>query len=428
MQTLAAALVILLCMAPLPAASQLQPHHDVSSPEHPPVTRGADTIPGHKLHTHDSAPAGRAEEPLNAAGPQQEEAAMMSADDKAPVVDISELKVLSDVIESVAAKRIVYVGETHDQYSHHLLQLDLIRELHERNTTLAIGMEMFQRPFQTVLDEYVSGKIDEKQLLKRSEYFTRWVFDYELYKPILDYAKDKRIPVIALNVRKEIVQKVSKGGIESLSEEDRKEIPSDMDYSDKDYRARLEEFYKTHPSSSGGEFEFFYQSQILWDEAMARSVDEFFRGNPLFLDDGQMVVLAGSGHLMYGSGIPKRVHRRNGLDYAIVLNQVPVSKGVADFVVYPKPAKAPLSPKLMVILTLEGGMVAIGGFAEESVSAKAGLKKRDRIVSLDGEPINALADVRIHMLSKKKGDTVKVKVMRKGLLFGESEKTFDVTL
>ena len=86
-------------------------------------------------------------------------------------------------------------------------------------------MEMFQRPFQQVLDNYVGGKISERTFLKRSEYFKQWGFDYNLYKPILDFARAERIPVIALNQRREIVDKVAKNGLDSLSEEEKKDIP-----------------------------------------------------------------------------------------------------------------------------------------------------------------------------------------------------------
>ena len=59
-------------------------------------------------------------------------------------------------------------------------------------------MEMFQRPFQKVLDDYIGGKIDEAEFLKGTEYFKRWGFDYQLYRPILLFARSEKIPVVAL--------------------------------------------------------------------------------------------------------------------------------------------------------------------------------------------------------------------------------------
>ena len=168
-------------------------------------------------------------------------------------------------------------------------------------------MEMFQRPFQKDVDEYIQGAIDERTFLRRTEYFKRWVFDYNLYKPILDFARENKIPVVALNQRKEITDKVSRSGLDSLTEEERKDVPQQMDFSDSGYRDRLETVFSQHKARSGKDFDFFYQAQVLWDETMAMSVDEFLRKNP----DYRMVVIAGGGHVAYGSGIPKRAFRRN---------------------------------------------------------------------------------------------------------------------
>jgi uncharacterized iron-regulated protein len=63
-------------------------------------------------------------------------------------VEISTLKSLIEVTERVTGKKIVYVGESHDQLSHHVMELEVIKNLHRRGKKLAIGMEMFQRPFQ----------------------------------------------------------------------------------------------------------------------------------------------------------------------------------------------------------------------------------------------------------------------------------------
>jgi len=211
-------------------------------------------------------------------------------------ISTSAVKRLSDVIKEVADKNIVYIGETHGRFAHHNVQLLIIKGLYEKNKNVAIGMEMFQRPFQKALDDFIAGRIDEREFLRDSEYFKRWGFDYNLYKPILDFARKKRLPVVALNVRKEILEKVADGGIDSLSLEEMKEIPLEMDFSDDEYRQWLKEVFRAHNRPDDRGFDFFLQSQLLWDETMAMSVDEFMKNNPNY----QMVVLAGSGHLKHG--------------------------------------------------------------------------------------------------------------------------------
>ncbi len=348
--------------------------------------------------------------------------------DQTFAVDVSTVKPFAEVIPGISGKKIVYVGEFHDRFSNHTVELEVIKALHRKNKNTAIGMEMFQRPFQKVLDEYIAGTIDERTMLKGTEYFSRWGFDYNLYRPVLTFARDERIPVIALNLKREITDKVSKAGIDSLSEEEKRVIPSQMDFSDEDYRERLHEVFQKHSGANGMKFDFFYQSQILWDESMSQAIDDFLNNNPDFRKDGQMVVLAGGGHIAYGSGIPKRTFRRNGLDYTIVLNDFDVDKDIANYLVYPKPEYGAVSPKMMVLLKEADGRVTIAGFPEGSISEQAGLRKGDVILSVDDVPVSTSDDIRIHLVFKKKGDPLKVKVLRKGFLSGEVEKVFTFLL
>lgn len=331
---------------------------------------------------------------------------------------------LSDIIAKVSDKRIVYMGEQHDKFEHHLAQLETIKGLFTGNSMIAIGMEMFQRPFQKSLDDYVEGRIDEREFLKSSEYFKRWGMDYNLYKDILRFARDEKIPVVALNIRREIVDKVSKGGIDSLTEDERKELPDGMDMTDGIYRERIKEVFENHEGAGERNFENFYQSQVLWDEAMAQSIDGYLKKNP----ERRMVVIAGGGHLAFGSGIPKRVFRRNGLDHAIILNGESIDSAIADFILFPESATTASSPKLMTILKEEDGRIRITGFPENSVSEKAGLKKDDIIVAIGDEKMKGVDDVKIFLFYKKPGDTVRVNVLRKRFLLGEQELVFDVTL
>ncbi|MGE5173967.1 MAG: ChaN family lipoprotein [Betaproteobacteria bacterium] len=337
-------------------------------------------------------------------------------------VDVSTLKSLTQVIESASEKKIVYVGESHDRFAHHAVELQVIKGLSKKNPKIAIGMEMFQRPFQRVLDDYISGTIEEREFLKKSEYFSRWSFDYNLYKPILDFARAEKIPVVALNLQREIVDKVSRGGIDALTDDERKNIPSQTDFSNIDYRDRLKRVFAEHQGSGERNFDFFYQAQILWDETMAFSIDEYLKKNP----DRQMIVIAGGGHLAYGSGIPKRAFRRNGYTYSTILNDAAVDQDIADYLVFPQTLDGVMSPKLMVVLREGGGKVIIVDLPEDSVSRKAGIKAGDTIVSLDGAPVQTLDDVKIALFYKKHEDTVIVKAVRKRFLLGEKEMQFDV--
>lgn len=235
---------------------------------------------------------------------------------------------------------VVYLGETHDSEADHKAQLQIIQQLHGKNPKIAIAMEMFQRPFQDVIDDYLAGKISEIELFEKSEYNKRWGFDWELYAPILRFAKANNLRVLALNTPAEVTRKVARGGLQSLTAEDRLYIPpnSEIRTDNEAYKNMAMEVFKQHSGAGHGNsanFDNFFLAQVLWDETMAETIANFAQNNP----DYQVVVLAGKGHIIYGYGIPSRVMRRvnnpSFVQRSILLNadqDWPVKDGpVADF-------------------------------------------------------------------------------------------------
>jgi aminopeptidase N len=342
-----------------------------------------------------------------------------------PVIGIQPQKTikLDEIIRNISDKTIIYIGETHTNYEEHKVQLAVIMNLSEKGSKFGIGMEMFQKPFQNAIDNYISGNITEKEFLKKTEYFKRWGYDYNLYREIIEFAKAKKIPVVALNLRSEIIDNVSKGGLDILTDEEKKEIPKDMNMSDEIYRNRLKEIFYQHGNQGFENFNYFYQSQILWDETMAHSVDEFLKQNP----DYHIVVLAGAGHIMYDSGIPKRVYRLNGKDYAtLIQNPDNIDADIGNFVLFPKPLSPLPTLQLGIFPSESGGKVMITNVESGSSAEKAGLKANDIFVSIDDWKIDTIDDLRISIFDKNQGDTMKVKVLRKSLP-GEKELEFNVT-
>lgn len=339
-------------------------------------------------------------------------------------IEIPRILSISDIIKKVSGRQIIYIGESHNRFEHHRAQIEVIRELYEANKNIAIGMEMFQKPFQQAIDDYIAGLINQELFLKKTEYFKHWGFDYNLYREILLFARANKIPVIALNISKEIVSKVAKEGVHALTGEELQEVPEEIDLSNRGYRARLGEIFKMHGNSSDRNFDFFYEAQVLWDESMAHNLDEFIRKNP----ERQVIVIAGAGHIAFGSGIPGRAFRLNNIEYSIILNDGAVERDAADFILFPSAVNAPESPELMVVLSEEEGKVKIVGFARDSVSQTAGLKIDDVILSLDDTKIGSVDDIRIFLLDQRKGDEITVKVSRKRFLFGSAVMEFKVTL
>ena len=219
-----------------------------------------------------------------------------------------------EILQQLLKARVVYLGETHDSLEDHQAQLKIIQEMQRQNPKIAIALEMFQRPFQSVLDGYLAGKLTEEQLVEQTEYDRRWRFPWEYYAPILRFAKQNQLPLLALNTPTEVTRKVATQGLESLTAEEKIHIPpiAEIRTDNAEYRQMLLEVFQQHQKAAQGNstaFERFLQAQVLWDETMAEKIAEFVKANP----DYQVVVLAGKGHIVCDYGIPSRVERRLGV-------------------------------------------------------------------------------------------------------------------
>lgn len=215
------------------------------------------------------------------------------------------------VLPEIATANVVYLAETHDRLSDHQAQLEIIQKLPARQPKIAIAMEMFQRPYQEVINQYLAGKITEEGLVKQTEYEQRWGFPWEYYAPILRYARAKQIPVIAANTPSEITRKVARQGLASLTAKELQFIPpfSEIRTDNPQYRQIALAAFTQHQAAGHGssaDAEKFFLAQVLWDETMAESIAKYAQANP----DTQIIVLAGQGHVISGYGIPSRVKRR----------------------------------------------------------------------------------------------------------------------
>ncbi|WPL11454.1 putative iron-regulated protein [Thiorhodovibrio litoralis] len=344
------------------------------------------------------------------------------------VLDVASLVDLEALIARIAAKDAIFVGETHDSYADHLTQLAIIQRLQARGKTLAIGMEFFQQPFQAVLDAYVAGGISEEEMLEQTEYFERWRFDYRLYRPILRFAREHRIPLIALNVPRELTEKVGDKGLGALSPEERARLPAQLDDSDPAYRERVKAVYDQHPHGPDSDFERFLAVQLLWDEGMAEQAADYLAEHP----GTTLVVLAGSGHVEYGQGIPQRLERRREVETVTILNGAhhAFAPGRADYLLFPQKVELPERGLLGVMLDTEseGEGLGIQGFSDESGAKKVGLQEGDRLVRIGERAIEDYADVRIAMIDAAPGDRLEVEALRPGLIGAPERLTVQVEL
>jgi uncharacterized iron-regulated protein len=214
----------------------------------------------------------------------------------------------SAVMDDLSQADVICFGEDHDDARHHWLQLRILRELLRRSDTsgreVALGMEMFEKPAQPVLDEYLSEKGgDEEALLRKTNWDHRWRHDSGLYRPLVRAARRRGIPIVALNAPAELTHKVARRGLRSLTEAERKELPH-LDLHDAKHRAAFDEALKAHPHH--GRPRRLYAAQVIWDETMAKTAADWLSERQ---PARQLLILAGAQHCR-ADAIPDRIRRR----------------------------------------------------------------------------------------------------------------------
>ncbi len=335
----------------------------------------------------------------------------IKVDIKRPLCGISSsaIKGASDIIDSLSDARVTYLGERHDRQGIHEAQLRVLRALASKGQ-VAVAMEMFQRPFQEFIDAYLAGKISERDFLKKTEYFKRWGFNYHFYRPMVEFCKEHHIPVIAMNLPKELSKKIARSGMGSLDKVEKRELPRELDLGNRLYRQMLRKIYQGHESDNLQDFDNFFQAQIAWDETMAKSIADFLLKHPA----KKMLVIVGGGHVAYGYGIPSRVERRiKGIEQNIVL--FPQGEQIdpleADFFLFAPEKEEPFVAKLGVMLSGEKKL-HVENVVPGSPAALGGIKKGDIIRSIEGHGLEDIYDLKLELFFLKKGQKARITVLR----------------
>jgi uncharacterized iron-regulated protein len=239
---------------------------------------------------------------------------------------------MSQALADLKKNRIVLVGEHHNNPQHHMAQLAVIRALNEAGLRVAVGLEMFRNESQSALDQWISGEIDDKQFEKI--YYDNWNFPWQAYRKIFEYARNHQIPMIGLNVPREIPRQVSRNGFKSLSPEQKGKIAEVSCIVDQQYMNYIRKAFGGH---SHGQLNFIYfcEAQMVWDSAMAVYTLDYLEKNP----DSIMVILTGTGHAQKGA-VPRQIRVRSNFSSAVILPEIPgridaqtISHTDADYII-----------------------------------------------------------------------------------------------
>jgi uncharacterized iron-regulated protein len=235
--------------------------------------------------------------------------------ESAKVFRLSDRKTISfeQMISDLKKADLVFAGETHDNQTHHRIQLEIIKALAKSGVPLAAGFEMFTAESQNDLNEWEAGILPLDHFLRI--YYKNWGFPWPLYRDILLYVKENRIPAIGLNLPPEIPQKVASSGFSSLTKEEREKLPPETGcVVDEQYMKFIRRAYAMH-GHRDKRFLYFCEAQLLWDGVMARNLVKFVKKNT----GRTVVVLAGNGHA-WKRGIPEEISALSSkISYRVVL-------------------------------------------------------------------------------------------------------------
>ncbi|WP_029898799.1 ChaN family lipoprotein [Desulfohalovibrio reitneri] len=195
---------------------------------------------------------------------------------------------LAEVASELASNDIVYVGERHDEPLHHRGQVAVIRALLKETPRLAVGLEMWRSRDQKRLDAWVAGNVGEEEM--RRAFNENWDDSWRLYRDIFLFCRDNGVPMVGLNMPREITRQVAREGFDSLTPAQRGELPPivcEVAPAYEEYMRRV-----AGHGSHGLNFQHFCQAQLVWDTAMAVHAVDYLRANP----GATMVVLCGQIH------------------------------------------------------------------------------------------------------------------------------------
>ncbi len=341
----------------------------------------------------------------------------------------------SQLINDLNTTRVIFMGETHDQIEHHRIEMKVLQELLEEGKDVVVGMEMFERSQQPILDHWSQGLLTEEEFLKEVKWETTWGMDYNLYKGILDEIKSHHLKVLGLNIERDLVRKVAQSGMGGLSLEDKEKLP-EMDLTDRQHRRSIASIYESHHGGSAKDFEKFYEAQCLWDEAMAETLSQFLQS-----PEGRgktVLVFAGRGHVVFDFGIPKRFYRRTSIPYkTIVLKEwskqmnedfafAGNASSLANFLWITKPAPPEKNrPRIGVVLKEKEDSKGlwIERVIPGSRAEKAGLLPGDQFIAVEGKEITKVKDIHDALSEKGWGKEITFTIVRDGV-----KKEITVTL
>ncbi|MBG0791573.1 MAG: ChaN family lipoprotein [Desulfovibrionaceae bacterium] len=330
-------------------------------------------------------------------------------------VDFDEIK------DIAAGYDYILIGEGHRNPVDHKVQQAVLEALSGNGDGLSLGLEMVAVDKRPVLDDFGKGLVPVDDLAEELDWATRWGYPFSFFRGHFEIARKHSVPVAGLNVPSAVTRKITKEGLDALTDEERAYLPAEIVPPATAQRAFLDAVFGIHEERESEDEmhrDRFYLVQSIWDSKMA---EEAVRLRKRY--NWPVLVMAGAGHVEYGWGIAKRIRWFDPA--ARVLTIMPWRGGEFDdeagdlFFYSPDSYQS----RMGALLTgqPEGGIL-VESVERASRAAKAGLRPGDLLVEASGVRLDSLMS--LHMAGKKVHDADEPLVFT--VRRGNSIRTVDV--
>jgi uncharacterized iron-regulated protein len=241
---------------------------------------------------------------------------------------------------AVSSADYVFLGETHDNPDHHLLQARLLRAITASGRRPAIGFEMLDADVQPAVDASLAAAPTDPDALGSAVRWDRtgWP-EFRLYRPIFAAALEARLPVVATNLSRAQLREVHKTGRAALSEGVRVRLDREEPVPEATLKALRAEMAESHCGSLP---ESMVDPLVLAQRARNAEMAERLEAAA---GDRGGVLVTGSGHARTDRGVPAVVARDVPGKRVVSVAFVEVRAGVTDPATYKPddddPARAP---------------------------------------------------------------------------------------
>lgn len=218
------------------------------------------------------------------------------------------------LMDRLAKADVVYLGEEHHN-RHHIDAAGRVLEwLVAAGRRPVLAVEMFGWDGQEALTRYVSGaRVDRERFLKDARWRENWGGDFADYELLIELARRRGLPVLALNPPRSLVRKVARQGLSRAREDPgmaRWGMRGETVVDDPAYRkVIMRQLRECHAGMPDAAYERIYEASMFRDEGMAKAIVSRLQG--LEGTAGPIVSYTGGGHIQHRTPVPDRVARRS---------------------------------------------------------------------------------------------------------------------